>query len=443
MNKRVKQTLSLACAGALAASLAACGNSGNQADNGTGGNSGGEPQVTLTLLDAFTPGDGMTTAFRNVLDQFQKDNPNIKIDEETISSDDLATKVQTLAAADELPDIFWLKGQMAETFVNNGKVMPLGEFLDNDPDWKASFKEGVFSNFTYNDQIYGIPFQITNTCIYYNEDLMKAAGVDQFPTTWDELLDAVKKIKATGVTPIVLGNKAKWNAESVIMSTLGNRFTGDEWYQNIRDKSGAKFTDPEFVAALSALDQLAKAGAFNSDVNSIDDSQQRQLYMNGQAAMSIDGTWALADLKANSPEDVLNATKIAALPSVEGGKGDQNAITGGAGWAYAVNASSDPAKKTAVGKFLRALTGVEFATEEAKAGSLTAVTPNDYDQSSSPALFKEFDEFQKNRPFIPVYDHQLSSGLMEVLQSGLQELLIGVVTPEQLAQKVQDEYARE
>jgi raffinose/stachyose/melibiose transport system substrate-binding protein len=449
MKKRMKSVVSLTCAAALAASLAACGgNDGSsgsspQASSGAGSSPATDAPVTLTLLDSFTTGEGMTVAFRNVLDKFLKDNPNIKLDEETIANADLATKVQTLAAASELPDVFMLKGQMAKTFVNNGKVIPLNEYLDKDKDWKASFKEGVFSNFTFSDKIYGIPYQITNTCVYYNENLMKAAGVNQFPTTWDELLDAVKKIKATGVTPIVLGNKGKWNAESVIMSTLGNRFTGDAWYQSIRDKSGAKFTDPEFVASLKALDDLAKAGAFNSDVNSIDDAQQRQLYMNGKAAMSIDGTWAIAQLDVNSPKDILNATKIAALPSVTGGKGDKNAITGGAGWAYAVNSKIDPKKLPAVEKFLRALTGVEFATEQAKAGSLTAVTPNAFTRDSAAVVATRFDEFQKDRPYIPVYDHQLSSALMEVMQSGLQELLIGHISPEDLAKKMQDAYAKE
>ena len=52
----------------------------------------------------------------------------------------------------------------------------------------------------------------------------------------------------------------------------------------------------------------------------------------------------------------------------------------------------------------------------------------------------KFDAFAEGRPFIPVYDHQLSSGVIDVMQGGLQELLIGRVTPEELAQRIQTEY---
>jgi raffinose/stachyose/melibiose transport system substrate-binding protein len=46
------------------------------------------------------------------------------------------------------------------------------------------------------------------------------------------------------------------------MSTLGNRVTGNDWYESNRPY-GAAFTDPEFVQALKALSDLAQAGAFN------------------------------------------------------------------------------------------------------------------------------------------------------------------------------------
>jgi raffinose/stachyose/melibiose transport system substrate-binding protein len=58
------------------------------------------------------------------VDGFQTAHPNVVIDEETISNADLTIKVQTLAAADELPDIFCLKGQMAENFVKNERGFP-------------------------------------------------------------------------------------------------------------------------------------------------------------------------------------------------------------------------------------------------------------------------------------------------------------------------------
>lgn len=399
-------------------------------------------KTTLTILDAFVPGEGMTKAFEAVLEDFKQANPDVAIDEETISNSDLSVKVQTLAAADELPDVFGLKGQMAESFVKNGKILPLGDFLKEDSDWQSQFKDGVFSNFTFGNEIYGIPYQITNTCIYYNDSLLKQAGIDTFPTTWEGLITAVKALKAAGITPIVLGNKEKWNAESVIMSTLGNRVSGNDWYQDIRAQEGAKFTDPEFVDALKALRDLVAAGAFNTDINSIDGAQQRQVFMNGKAAMTVDGTWAIAEFDLNCPKEVLDNIKIAAIPSVKGGKGDPNAISGGSGWALAVNAKIDPAKIPAVKAFLKTIVNTKFSSILAGSGSPTAFIPGDFTLDPSQVVAIRFNEFQKGRSYVPVYDHQLSSGVMQVMQTGLQNLLIGQVTPEQLAEDIQIEYTR-
>lgn len=439
MNKLAKRMVSMTCAAAVLLSFAACG--GN-ADSDGASDSGEKKVVTLSFLNSIVPGEAQSSAYRAVLKEFLEKNTDIQLDEESIANADMATKVQTLAAADELPDLFMVKGSMAESFVESEKLLSVSEILDKYPDYRDNFKDGVFSNFTFDNKIYAIPYQVTNTCVFYNETLFQKAGISEFPTTWDGLLEAVEKLKAAGVNPIVLGNKDKWNAESVILSTLGNRCTGDEWYQNIRDRGGAKFTDPEFVLSLSALNDLAKAGGFNTDVNSIDGAQQRQVYMNGGAAMTIDGTWAISDLDAKCPKDILEATRIAALPSVEGGKGNPQAISGGSGWGVAVNAKIDTAKLPTVERFLTGVMGKDFATGLTQIGSISAAKPGDYKRDENALVANRFEEFQQDRPFVPVYDHQLSSGIMEVMQSGLQELLIGAISPEDLAASIQAEYER-
>lgn len=435
MKAIIKKSLSLLLVVCMTLSLAACNKTEKTKESE-------EVKIELSLLDFFIPGDGVTQAFEPLFKQFLEDHPNVTIDEESISNADTATKVQTLAVANELPDIFMIKGQMAKSFVENEKVYPLDEILNSEPEWQNNFKEGVFSNFIIEGKTYGIPFQVTNTCIYYNSAMFEQAGISEFPSTWDDLLVAVEKLKMIDIVPIALGNKEKWNAESVIMSTLGNRSTGNEWYQSIRENNGAKFTDDVFVEALTALSDLAVAGAFNVDVNSIDGAQQRQMYMNGKAAMTIDGTWAISDFDSNSPQEVLEATEIAALPSLTGGLGNQEAITGGAGWAFAINADIEPEKLEAAKAFLVAMTGKEYAKLAIESGTLTAAYPSERKVDTSKVIQTKFDTFAEGRPFIPVYDHQLSSGVIEVMNIGLQELLIGLVTPIELAERIQLEYER-
>lgn len=132
------------------------------------------------MLDFFIPGEGVTKAMKPQIDRFLEEHLNVTLDPESVSNSDLATKVQTLAAGDELPDVFMIKGQMAETFVENGKMHSLDEMLNADTQWKENFKDGVFSNFEVGGSIYAVPFQVTNTCVFYNAEIFSRAGIESF-----------------------------------------------------------------------------------------------------------------------------------------------------------------------------------------------------------------------------------------------------------------------
>ncbi len=402
-----------------------------------------EEEITITLMDQFVEGEGLSVAFRERLEIFKAEHPNVTIEEETLNTADMGTKVQTLAAADELPDIFQLKGQMAESFAKNGYVMDLTDILAENSDWVAGFREGVFSNFEIGDGTYAVPYQITNTFAFYNTELFAQAGIESFPTTWTELIEVCQQLKDAGITPIELGDSPLWPAESVIMSTLGNRCTGDEWYASIRNNDGAAFTDSEFVLALQSLYDLAESGAFNSDVNSIDGDAQRTAFMNGQAAMMFDGSWAVASLDANMDQDMKEKIELAVMPAVEGGKGDPETMTGGSGWGFALNPGLDESKKQIAVDFLTTIVGTEFSNSCAATGTVSAYASSDFELPQENVIAQKYMELIDGRVFIPVYDHQLSSGLMDVLQSGLQEILNNTKSPEQLASEMQAEYELE
>lgn len=448
-----KKLLAFVLAAALLVSCVGCSSSGSSSgdaapaastpDAAPASPAASDEPITLTLMDQFVEGEGMTVAFRARMEVFQQEHPNVTIEEETLNTADMGTKVQTLAAADELPDVFQMKGQMARSFVENGYVMDLTDILNENAEWVSGFREGVFSNFEINGGTYAVPYQVTNTFVFYNTELFEQAGITEFPTTWAELIEVCQKLSAAGITPINLGNSPLWPAESVLMSTLGNRCTGDAWYESLRNNTGASFTDDEFVLSLQSLYDLAAAGAFNSDCNSIDGAAQRAAFMNGQAAMMFDGSWAIAQLDANMEDDMKALIKFAPMPAVEGGKGDADVITGGSGWGFAVNSKLDPAKREVVIDFLTTIVGTDFADLCASTGVVSAYSAGSVELSDSAVMAKQYFDFIDGRRFIPVYDHQLSSGLMDVMQSGLQEILNNSKTPETLAQELQDQYEME
>ncbi|MBO9598903.1 MAG: extracellular solute-binding protein, partial [Cohnella sp.] len=289
--------------------------------------------------------------------------------------------------------------------------------------------------FTVDGNIYTVPMNLAPTSlIYYNQALFDRYAV-KVPTTWDELLTAVEIFNRNEIIPIALGNKANWVAQSTIFSTIANRVTGTEWFLNAVNQTGASFEDPVFIEALSRIQQLAKVHAFQPGFNSIDDNQMMKLYIEGKAAMFINGGWAVSNIVNNAPKEVLDHTHVTILPPIEGGKGKARSTSGVVGTGLGVNKKLSGEKKEAALDLLYALSGPEG--QKATLDSSTLVS---YDIEPDPAiahpLFIELNQLIAGLDIHPVYDISLSSAAAEVVNNGIQELLSGG-SPEAIARKIQ------
>lgn len=428
--------------------ITACGNNDSSSSNtgaaegtstGTASNASEAPaeKVKLSFWHTWTGDDNLTKAYLNLIDQFQKDHPNIVLDIQAMPMDAYKTRLKTAAAANEMPDVFltWA-GAMTKELAAGKAVKPLNDLLDGKPEWKNAFLANSFNDFTVEGQIYSVPMELTPTSlVYYNQSFFDQYGV-KVPATWDELKQAVETFKENKVIPIALGDKAAWLAQSSIMSALGDRVTGTEWFLNAASQNGAKFTDPEFVQALTYLQELAKIGAFQEGFISIDNAGQQQLYNQGKAAMFIEGAWAVTNLVAQSPKEILDATHVTILPSIPGGKGKANSTSGVAGVGPAISASMEEAKKEAAYELVYALAGPEaqrMSLENNKLVSYKIDVPAD---KVSP-LFAELNQLIGTLELSPVYDAVLTSAGTDAVNNGLQELLLGG-DPQKIAAKIQD-----
>lgn len=384
---------------------------------------------------------GYGTGFYTALDEWQEEHPDVTINIEEMDQTSYQTKINALGSSDDMPDVFMLKGSWTKNFVNNGWVQDITDDLDADPEWRDAYIEGAYDNATQDGRIYGVPRESLSTgLIFYNSDMWSEIGYDEFPKTWDELLDAVDKFKEEGVTAFVMGNKPNWPAESCWLSTLGDRFTGTDWTRSILNGDGAQFTDEQFVKALTCFQELADKGAFNVDINSIDDQEQQTVYFNKKAAAIANGTWFIPTVDTAAPDDVKAATKLAVLPAVDGGSDDQNTVSGGCVWFTSLsNKVEEGTKRDLCVDLLKALTGKRVADITASYGGVTPWADPEYDKDSVPELYTEYLELMKDVVNVPVYDACMDSGVIETMNQGLQSLLIDEITPDELASDIQME----
>ena len=160
---------------------------------GTGNNqssSSENEKVEITLLDQYPVAgtDAVIAPFNKVLQDFKKRHPNITVKDEALSGDgsDYTTKIKTLAAGNEMPDVFNIEGSNVKTFADAKLINPVNDFLDADPTYKSKFLFDTFSDLTYNGKYYGIPIYTGATSIvFYNKKIFSECGIQSFPKDWD------------------------------------------------------------------------------------------------------------------------------------------------------------------------------------------------------------------------------------------------------------------
>ncbi|WP_088834263.1 extracellular solute-binding protein [Paenibacillus tyrfis] len=424
--------------------LAGCGSGGDQA--GTGGSAGGDKgkaseKVKLSLWHNFTGDDLRAKTMRGIMEQYKKDHPNVELDIQGIPPDGYRARLKTVAAANEMPDLFVMwPGVMTKEFAGGDLLQPINPLLDSKADWKNGFLPGSFDDFTLNGNIYAAPMGLSPTSIlYYNKAMFDKYNVKP-PKTWDDMMSLVETFKKEKITPIALGNKAAWLAQSSILSSLADRVTGTEWFLSAAEQKGAKFTDPEFVQALAYLQQLSKAGAFQDGFNSIDNTQMEQMFAQGKAAMMIDGGWALTNLAANASKEALAGMDVTVLPSVPNGKGDPNSISGVVGTGLGMSKKTSGASKEAAYDLIYAMSGPAAQKATLESNQLVSYKV-DLDTSKVSSLFAKVHNMVGTVKRTPVYDGRLSSAAADVVNNGLQELLMGA-KPEDIAKKIQDAQAK-
>lgn len=425
--------------------MSGCGNSagGNEA---SGSGNGGEDKITITLMHRYqesnigkSPED---TAVLDGLKRFKEDYPNVQVVEEQLQNDDYSIKAQSLAAADDMPDVFIVPGSWMTNFVDNGIVLPLNDELDKHPEWRDGYRPGTLDAGTRDGKIYGIPIAAGPThLIYYNADIFSKVGYDHFPKTWDELMDAGQKLKDKGINLFSYGDKSKGYALSSWISALTDRVNGPQWTESILSGGGAKFTDPGFVKAISIMSELAKGGYMNKDLNSVDTDTMVNYYFEGRSAAFISGIWSAMNVVNNAPEAVASATHVAVFPGVEGGLGNPLSSSGGAGVYYSVNANIQQGEKLeAIDKMLEYMTGSKSAKLMAEVGGFPAYNPGDFDTAKLAPVALEAYKASAAADATKIFDLWFDASIVEVINTDIQGVMAGSMTPEQMAEDTQRAY---
>jgi raffinose/stachyose/melibiose transport system substrate-binding protein len=247
---------------------------------------------------------GEREVWKETVARFKADHPGWEVDVRLYKDDDYTKLYLPQALASKHPpDIYF---QWAGYAVHRDGAHDIARDLtdDLDPEWKSQFDERAFRGSTYGGRHFMIPVGMdVSNVLWYRKSVLAKNGIEP-PGNWEEFIVACKKLKAAGVTPIVHGNQAGWPAGNWA-AHMAEMYLGIEAYDAIGDPNSSKrvrLDDPRIVRAVALLEDLARLGAFNKDIDTLNDTEGVGLFNRAAGAFHFNGGWIIEEFA--NPDDV-------------------------------------------------------------------------------------------------------------------------------------------
>lgn len=396
--------------------------------------------VTLVVWDQEVRG-GQNEQIDELNAAFQDMYPNITIERDSRSFEDLQTTLQLALTGDDPPDVVQANNGRADmgAFVEAGLLSPLDDYAEA-YGWDERFPESVRAVASYTPDgatfgegsLYGLAQQGELVGIFYNKAKLTELGIDA-PQTWEEFLAAVDTAKQAGELPLPFGNVDQWPAIHVYGAVMNRDVPPDA----VRDlgfgRPGADWTSAENLAAAEEISGFVDAGYFTEGFNGAGYDPVWADFGNGNGVFLIAGTWLLADLTTALGDDLGFM-----LPPPR--EGQPPVATGATSLPFAITSANE--NQDAAAAYIDFITSADAMRVIAEKGLLPSVDAG-AQPTQSPAqeeVFGAWETVTSEDGLVPYLDWATPT-FYDTITVALQELLGGQATPEQFLQRLQDDYA--
>ncbi|MGD0977452.1 MAG: extracellular solute-binding protein [Minisyncoccia bacterium] len=305
--------------------------------------------------------------YTDIINQYQKDNPGVKIVYQEFTYDEYENKLIQSFASGTGPDIWLIDNTWLPKHGDLMAPMPatipgLSQPLITIQDFQNQFADVAATDLVYNNQIYAMPLYIDTLALYYNKDIFNSAGVAVPPTTWDQFNNDVKLLTQLDST----GHITRAGAA---IGTAQNINRGTDLLMLLMMQSGVQMTSNDDTSVTfsqpvqnqnvgeAALQYYTDFANPLKEVYTWDDLQSYSVdaFTASKVAMMFDYSHEAQVLHAEAPRFNFN---VAPMPQVSGAT---TAVNFANYWAVAVSKQSKNINEA--WKFVAALTNATNATK--------------------------------------------------------------------------------
>jgi len=356
---------------------------------------------------------------QKVVEDFEKENSDIKVNLQIVGWDVLEQKVNTMVSTNQTPDILNLNHYAA--YAGDDLLLPLDEVIS--PELKAKFYESFYQAGELDGTAYGLPLLASIRGLYYNKELFEQAGISEPPKTWEELRETAKTIKEkTGVDGFGVPMTTFEGQAYFSYFIWGN---GGDW------KRDGKWVlnSPENVEGLQFLaDLVQKDKVTNPQPTAINRDELQKVFGAGKVGMMITANFLPTILKKDAPNLQYG---VAPIPINEG---KEPFNLGVEDFLMVFKSTKHP---DAVGKFLDFLYDDQRYEEFMKTeGMLPATKAAGESMSNQDPLTAQFISQLPIAKFYPLTDPKFTEMRLETIKA-VQEALLGQKTPQEALDQLQ------
>ncbi|WP_402842609.1 extracellular solute-binding protein [Microbacterium sp. GXS0129] len=271
----MKKSTAIASAAILALPLALASCSGSTPSSGGDGD-------TITVMDYYN-NEPDKTMIGEAIDECAA-TIGITVKRTTVPGKDLIQKVLQQASSKTLPDVLMLDNPDVQQIAATGGLTPFGQLgLDG-----SGSAQGMIDAGTYEGELYGLAPTANTLGLFYNKKLLAEKGITP-PATWDELKSAAAALTSGDQYGVAFSAIATYEGSWQFLPFMWTN-GGDE----------TDLTSPEVAEALQLWVDLVKSGSASDGVINWSQSDVKDQFLAGKAAMMINGPWQIPALDADA-----------------------------------------------------------------------------------------------------------------------------------------------
>lgn len=256
------------------------------------------PKVVISQLSTNSTPEKEALHKKYMLDPLQAAFPDYDIVFESFAD---RQTILTQVAGGAGPDIFSLDGPTdAVEYAKAGRILDLTPYAEK-YGWEDLFFKWAYDTSIYDGKLYSVPNSFEGMVLFFNDDVFEANGWEH-PTTADELVALAEKCQEAGIVPLSFGNSNYQGAVDWLYSTFLSCYPGTE---NLKAalQGELSWNDPLMTGGIQLMVDWWKEGYLGDKKSqAITNDDMTAMFARGEAAMMINGTWAVTDLMNVFPD---------------------------------------------------------------------------------------------------------------------------------------------